>query len=112
MIEEEIHACTAFFNGLLQSLCAHLAQTIGREQVQHQGQGQIHLMCIHALAAQKTSEVSRGRVGRVELRHRWDQAEHFHTEALCAKAGACNSCRATASPNLMPSTAADKIPPA
>ena len=76
MVEEKIHACTALFNSLLQGLFTHLKQTFGREQVQHQGQGQIHLMRIHALAAQKTCEVSRGRVGRVELRHRRDDAQH------------------------------------
>jgi len=78
MVEEKIHAGAARRLGLCPGACLHLQQTVGREQRQHQLERQIVLHRVHPLATQKARQVGGGRVRRVELRHRWDEAQHAH----------------------------------
>ena len=59
------------------------------QQGQHSGQRQILLHSIKTPRTQKTRQVGRGRVGRVELRHRRDEAEHFERGGAGHQAVAC-----------------------
>ena len=54
----------------------HGAQAIWREQLQHQGQGQVFLRGGDAARAQKAGQIGRGGVGSVELRHRRNDGQH------------------------------------
>ena len=64
--------------GLLAGGVVQAVQALGREQVQHQAQRQVGLGRGHPARAQETGQVGGGRVRRVELRHRRDDAEHAH----------------------------------
>lgn len=114
VVQELVDRRAALRFGQGQGASSELAQALGTEQFEHQFQGQVVLARIDATRAQKTGQVSAGGVGGVELRHGRNQAEH--PKFLC-HGGRCvhsaaTQARANASPTLMPSTAADKMPPA
>ena len=76
LVQEGVHAGAAL--GLRQGVgvVAHSVQPGGREQLEHEGERQVFLHGVKTARAQKAGEVSGGRVGRVELRHRGDEAQH------------------------------------
>ena len=55
---------------------AQCEQAFARQQLQHQRQRQVLLHRVHAARAQEAGEVRRGRVRRVQLRHRRDDRQH------------------------------------
>lgn len=61
------------------SVGAHGFEPVTREQPQHQRQRQVFLQRVEAARSQEAGEVSGGRIGRVELRHRRDDGEDAQT---------------------------------
>jgi len=76
LVQEGMHAGAAFGLGLGLCTVAHGVQPGGREQFEHEGERQVFLYSIKAARAQEAREISSRGVGRVELRHRWDEAQH------------------------------------
>ena len=73
-IQEKIHTGTAFGFGQCQGFAMNFRHAFRREQIQDQLEGQIFLCGSDAARTQKARQVGRRRVGRVELRHRRDDA--------------------------------------
>src|SRR5262249_32836361 len=55
---------------------AQRGEALAREEPQNEGQGEVLLARVDPAGAQESRQVGRGRVGRVELRHRGDDGEH------------------------------------
>jgi hypothetical protein len=77
VVEEEIHRTRALFDRQSQRHITQIGQPLFVQQGQYRGQGQVFLCRIETPCTQKTRQVGRGRVGRVELRHRRDEAQDF-----------------------------------
>ena len=115
VVQKLIHRGAALGLLQLQGAGAQLGQPRHTEEFEHQFQGQIVLSGIDAARAQEAGEVGAGRVGGVQLRHGRDQAKHPKPSPVdvgCSLHALSFQAQARASPTLMPSTAADKMPPA
>ncbi len=75
LVQKGVHAARAPCFGLGQRTAAHGRQPGGREDFQDQRQRQVFLHGADTARAQEAGEVGGGRVGRVELRHRRDEAQ-------------------------------------
>ncbi|MDT4848613.1 hypothetical protein FQZ97_827070 [compost metagenome] len=76
LVEEGVHAGRALRFGLRQRVTAHGFEPGRRKQLEHQCQRQVGLHRIDPARAQEAGDVRGGGVGRVDLRHRWDEAQH------------------------------------
>ena len=74
-VEEDLHSVAAALGRQGFGTGAHFVQTFGREQTQHQGQGEVLLHRLHPARAQEAREVGSGGIGRVELGHRGDDRQ-------------------------------------
>ena len=89
VVEEKIHGAGAFFNRQSQRHITQIGQAFFVHQSQHRGQRKVFLHRIKPPRTQKTRQVGRRRVGRIELRHRRDEAEHFERDGAGHQAVAC-----------------------